>query len=85
MRVRTHYVVLGVPENADSHTIRHAFKKLARRYHPDAGSGSSAAKFRELAEAYSIVGDVGRRRQYDIDLARERRRPDIAPEPLIPS
>ena len=84
MPLRTHYVVLGVPENADSRTIRHAFRSLARRYHPDVGSGSSAAKFHEVAEAYDILGDVGRRRQYDIDLARLRRGTEVVAEPLIP-
>jgi curved DNA-binding protein CbpA len=44
-----------VPENADPAAIRHALRALAVRYHPDAGSGSSAQRFRDVAEAYSVL------------------------------
>lgn len=39
-----YYIILGVPVDAADETIRHAFRELARRYHPDAGAGSSVAK-----------------------------------------
>ncbi|NWF83362.1 MAG: J domain-containing protein, partial [Bryobacteraceae bacterium] len=48
----THYAVLGVPHDADERSIRSAFRTLVRRYHPDAGEGSSADTFRRLVEAY---------------------------------
>jgi DnaJ-class molecular chaperone len=45
--------------------IRTAFRTLARRYHPDAGSGSSAQRFREVVEAYETLSDPIQRRRYD--------------------
>jgi len=52
-----YYEVLCVPDNSDDGTIRSAFRRLARRYHPDAGTGSSPEKSRELAEAYETLID----------------------------
>lgn len=60
-----YYVVLGVAEDADGDTIRSAFRALARRYHPDAGAGSSAAEFRRVLEAYETLNDPERRARYD--------------------
>jgi DnaJ domain len=65
-----YYAVLKVPENGDPAAIRHAFGVLARSYHPDAGSGSSAQRFRDVAEAYGVLSDPQRRREHDLDLAR---------------
>lgn len=64
-----HYEVLCVPLDADEGMIRSAFRRLARRYHPDAGSGSSAEKFRELTDAYETLLDPVRRKAYDGSLA----------------
>ena len=71
--------------NADGETIRHAFRTLARRYHPDAGSGSSVEKFRGVFEAYETLRDPLRRAAYDDSLRATRRstRP-IPVEPLRP-
>src|SRR3954463_8792334 len=88
-----YYLVLDVPATADADTIRTAFRTLARRYHPDAGSGSSAQRFREVVEAYETLSDPIRRRRYDETLNTVRvhlgdaappppRR--SSPEPLIP-
>src|SRR5206468_4948205 len=52
-----YYEVLCVPHNSDDGTIRSAFRRLARCYHPDVGTGSSPEKFRELAEAYETLID----------------------------
>jgi curved DNA-binding protein CbpA len=85
-----YYVLLGVPRTADADTIRSAFRALVRRYHPDAGEGSSTQKFRQIVEAYETLADPIRRRQYDrsLDPPRVVRRPDrfysTRPEPLIP-
>jgi curved DNA-binding protein CbpA len=68
---RTYYAVLGVPENADLDEIRSAYRTLARRYHPDAGAGSSSDEFRRIVEAYETLHDAARRRVYDRTL-RER-------------
>ena len=67
-----YYVVLGIPRDADSATIRHAFRALARQYHPDAGKGSSAEKFRDLVRAYETLIDANRRHEYDRSLERTR-------------
>jgi curved DNA-binding protein CbpA len=64
----THYHVLGVSVDADEGAIRSAYRNLARRYHPDAGEGSSVERFREVVEAYETLIDPQRRRSYDLSL-----------------
>jgi curved DNA-binding protein CbpA len=73
---------LGVSHDADAETIRSAFRALARRYHPDAGEGSSADRFREILTAYETLNDPTRRGHYDRVL--ENRRAPMTPftEPL---
>jgi len=81
---RSYYAVLRVPEDADPAAIRHAYRTLVRRFHPDAGIGSSAQKFREVTEAYDVLSDPQRRQDHDVDLARSRAHFRVQPEPLIP-
>ncbi len=61
------YAVLGVERSADDKTIKRAYRKLAKRYHPDTGAGNAQAeeKFREVTEAYEILSDPEKRRLYD--------------------
>src|SRR3954466_10186126 len=61
------YAVLGVPKDADKAAIRKAYRKLARKYHPDANAGDAKAeeKFKEISEAYDVLADEKRRREYD--------------------
>jgi curved DNA-binding protein CbpA len=80
----SYYAVLRVPEDADPAAIRHAYRTLVRRFHPDAGIGSSAQKFREVTEAYDVLSDPRRRQDHDDDLARSRTHSRVPPEPLIP-
>jgi curved DNA-binding protein CbpA len=82
MSTMNYYVVLGIAEDADSDTIRSAFRALARRYHPDAGSGSSSVQFRRGLEAYETLNDPARRRLYDQHLRNSRVRPTISAEPI---
>ena len=65
--LRNCYEILGVPRNASSDEIKRAFRKLARRYHPDVNPGDKVAeeKFKDINEAYEILSDDGRRSQYD--------------------
>jgi curved DNA-binding protein CbpA len=63
-----YYLLLGVAQDADADTIRSAFRGLARRYHPDAGGGSSAERFREILTAYETLNDPDRRGRYDRSL-----------------
>jgi molecular chaperone DnaJ len=64
---RDYYELLGVPHNASEQEIKSAYRKLALQYHPDRNPGDKQAeeKFKEAAEAYSILGDADKRRRYD--------------------
>jgi curved DNA-binding protein CbpA len=79
----TFYAILGIPPDADEETIRTAYRALARQYHPDVGEGSSPDKFREVVEAYEILGDPERRRIYDQELGYRHSR-NMPIEPLRP-
>lgn len=61
------YKVLGVPTNADEATIKKAYRELSKKYHPDVDPSPEAeSKFKEISEAYSIVGDSKKRSEYDL-------------------
>jgi len=61
-----YYEVLGVPRDADQDAIRRAYRKLARKYHPDLNSDSDAEdRFKELGEAYEVLSDPEKRERYD--------------------
>lgn len=64
------YKVLGVPRQATEETIKKAYRRLAKTYHPDAHPGSQEheRKFREISEAYSILSDPEKRKKYDEEL-----------------
>ena len=64
---RDYYEVLGVDKNADDATLKKAYRKLAKKYHPDVSPGDkeAEAKFKEATEAYSVLSDADKRRQYD--------------------
>src|SRR5690625_6696266 len=61
------YAALGVPKDASEADIKKAYRKLARKYHPDqnAGDANAEAKFKEVGEAYSVLSDSEKRQQYD--------------------
>jgi curved DNA-binding protein CbpA len=63
-----YYVILGIPLDADHESMRRAFRVLARRFHPDAGAGSSAETFHRIFEAYETLRDPARRAVYDRSL-----------------
>ena len=63
---RNYYDVLGVSKNADEKEIKSAFRKLAKQYHPDINKEPGAEeKFKEIGEAYAVLSDAEKRRQYD--------------------
>ena len=64
---RDYYEVLGVDKSADDATLKKAYRKLAKKYHPDVNPGDkeAEAKFKEATEAYTILSDPEKRKQYD--------------------
>jgi len=64
---RDYYEVLGVDRGADDAAIKKAYRVLAKKYHPDANPGNAEAekKFKEASEAYAVLSDADKRRQYD--------------------
>lgn len=63
---RDFYEVLGVARDADAKAVKEAFRGLAKKYHPDRNEAPDAeAKFKEIAEAYAVLSDPDKRRQYD--------------------
>jgi DnaJ-class molecular chaperone len=93
---RDYYIILGVARSESPAGIHEAFRKLAKRYHPDLGGPEATETFREIAQAYEILSDPEQRRTYDQTLRQResfsraepleqaRRQRDYQPEPLVP-
>ena len=86
---KSYFAILGISPSATGDEIRSAFRRLAKEFHPDRHTGSSD-RFREIQEAYSVLGNNRRRREYERDIRKiSPKRPlrpttDPQPEPLIP-
>ena len=67
MYEKDYYAMLGVPKNSDGPTIKKAYRKLAREFHPDTSKGGTTdeARFKEISEAYEILSDPKSRAEYD--------------------
>jgi DnaJ-class molecular chaperone len=67
MPPKNHYQTLGVAETASADEIKKAYRKLAKKFHPDATGGDKAkeARFKEISEAYDTIGDEKKRAEYD--------------------
>lgn len=64
---RDYYEVLGVDRSADQNAIKKAYRKLAKKYHPDTNTGDHAAEemFKEVTEAYNVLSDTEKKKMYD--------------------
>jgi curved DNA-binding protein len=67
MEFKDYYATLGVSKSASDKEIKQAFRKLARKHHPDVNPGNKAAeaKFKDINEAYEVLGDPAKRKKYD--------------------
>src|SRR5438874_13521397 len=66
VKYKDYYETLGVSRTASEEEIKKAFRKLARKYHPDVAKGKGTEeKFKEINEAYEVLGDPAKRKKYD--------------------
>src|SRR2546422_1471058 len=67
MDFKDYYSTLGVAKTANAKEIKQAYRKLARKHHPDVNPGDKVAesKFKEINEAYEVLGDPPKRKKYD--------------------
>ena len=84
---KSYYAILGITSRASQADVKTAYRRLAKEFHPDRYEGADRP-FLDVQEAYSVLGDSGRRREYDAKLSRVRPfaptgcRPEPGPEPL---
>ncbi len=83
MRFRDYYEILGVSRSASAEEIRRSYRQLARKYHPDTNKTDSNAedKFKEINEAYEVLKDPDKRKQYDALGANWKSGQDFRPPP----
>jgi len=86
---KSYFAILGISADATPDEIRSAYRRLAKEFHPDHFAGGSK-RFRDIQEAYSVLGDKRRRREYERNIRKVsptttlRPTPYPEPEPLIP-
>ena len=80
-----HYVVLGVPHTESVDGIHKAYRRLAKECHPDHAGGQGAERFQAVHEAYEVLSDARRRKQYDETLRARNRPVHTHAEPLLGS
>lgn len=82
MKFKDYYETLGVPRSATQDDVKHAYRKLARKYHPDVSKDPDAeARFKELGEAYAVLKDPEKRAAYDQMGSQWKNGQDFQPPP----
>ncbi len=82
MKFKDYYEVLGIPRDATQDAVKHAYRKLARKFHPDVSQDPDAeARFKELGEAYAVLKDTEKRAAYDQVGSRWKAGQDFQPPP----
>jgi curved DNA-binding protein CbpA len=71
IRVYNHYEVLGVSPDAPREEIRVAFRGLVKKYHPDVLPGATGDRFKQIMEAWRVLGDRRARKAYDREISGE--------------
>jgi DnaJ-class molecular chaperone len=87
MSSNDYYKVLGVDRAESAQGIHTAYRRLAKQCHPDLVGGHSKEQFQGIQEAYEVLSDPDKRKNYDASMNKGRHRwqSDIEPEPLVPS
>jgi molecular chaperone DnaJ len=86
---KSYFAILGISPNATVDEIRSAYRQLVKEFHPDHYAGGSS-RFRDIQEAYSVLGNQRRRREYEQSIRKVPRKAPLKPaaypepEPLIP-
>src|SRR2546426_12698136 len=82
VKYKDYYEILGVPRTASDEEIKKAFRKLARKYHPDVAKGKGTEeKFKEVSEAYEVLGDTAKGKKYDEQGANRQSGAEFRPPP----
>src|SRR6201988_3865887 len=83
VKFRDYYEILGVTRTAKEDEIKKSYRKLARKYHPDLNPNNkqSEDKFKEIQEAYEVLGDAEKRKKYDQLGANWKNGADFTPPP----
>src|SRR6476469_5023057 len=83
VKFRDYYEILGVTRTAKEDEIKKSYRKLARKYHPDLNPNNkrSEEKFKEIQEAYEVLGDAEKRKKYDLLGANWKNGAEFTPPP----
>jgi DnaJ-class molecular chaperone len=74
MTLKNYYIILGISPNTSAEDIRFAFRRLAKKFHPDKAGGERTAFFQDITEAYEVLSDPQKRKLYNQKLKEEKKR-----------